>query len=208
MGIPAQVKSHALEIRNQGGISRLSEMVRSTAELKESDKTIFEEGCSILSAEAEEDEQARRRHRTERWTRMSKEEAAPKLYAQRKEIQDYLASAENSDQLVRTKLRENEKAIALLSGTDQDIEASLSNNMKVTLSTRTEAEIRVVRNCLEKVSQVASRRKRKIEVYRKMSENDDISKYQPENVIIVTNCQLKSSQMKLQNSRARTLIEI
>ena len=178
MGIPAQVKSHALEIRNEGGISRLNDMVQDTTDLKESDKTIFEEGCSILLTEATEDEQARRRHGTERWTRLSAEEAAPKLFAQKQEIQAYLTSAENSDQLVEVKLRENEKAIALLSGTDQNLEAFLTSSAKVAVSPRTEAKVKAVRDCLNIVSQIAGRWERIMETYRTMSKMDDISKAQ------------------------------
>ena len=179
LGLPAQVKSHAIEIRHEGGISRLKDMVRETTVLKENDKEIFEEGCIILDAEAVEDEQARRRYGTERWTRLNAEEAAPKLYVQKQEIQAYLDSAETSDQLVRTKLRDNEKAIDLIGGSDQDLEAFLPSSTKLAISPETETELKTVRSCLNKVGLVASRRKRKIETFKAISEDDNISKVIP-----------------------------
>ena len=179
LGLPAQTQSRAKEIRNEGGISRLKDTMRDINTLKENDKEIFEEGCTILNVEAVEDEQARKRYGTERWTRPYAEEAAHKLYAQKQEIQTYLDSAETSDQLVRTKFKNNETAIALLSGSDQDLEAFLPNSANVTISPKTETELRTVRNCLNKVSQVASRRNRKIEVFKGISEDDNISKALP-----------------------------
>lgn len=179
LGLPAQIQSHAEEIRNEGGISRLKDMMQDITTLKENDKEIFKEGCTILDVEAAEDEQARRRYGTERWKRLGAEEATPKLYAQKQEIINYLESAETSDQLVRIKFKDNERAIALMSESNLELEAFLPSSVKVAISPKTETEMKTVRNCLNKVSQVASRRKRKIEDFKAISENDNIGKAVP-----------------------------
>lgn len=179
LGLPAQIQSCAEEIRNEGGLSRLKDMMQDITTLKENDKEVFEEGCTLLDVEAAEDEQARRRYGTERWTRLGAEEAAPKLYAQKQEIMNYLESAETSDQLVRIKFKDNEEAITLMSGSNQELEVFLFSNVEVAISPKTETELKTVRYCLNKVSQVTSRRKRKIEDFKTISENDNIGMVVP-----------------------------
>ena len=176
LGLSTQVLSHAEEIREQGGIDRIYELVRDTTNLKENDKNLFDDGASMLQAEAAEDDEARRRYGTIHWTRQPSDEVSGKLLTQQAEIEGYLKSAEHSDQLVKVKLSDNEKAITLLSGLDSDLEAFVPSNMKTAISSRTEQEMKAVRNCLNRVTLVASRRNREIDEVRAVSQDDDISK--------------------------------
>ncbi len=175
LGIPSGLVNHAEEIRQQGGIDHLFKTMRDTEQLKENDRAIFQEGVEALRAEAFEDEQGRRRFGTQSWTRPASEEAAPKLYAQVREIEQYLASAESSDQLVRTKLKENERLIALLGDSNRDLEEVVPSSRVVSLPAKLEKEASRLRTCVDEISRLESRRRRKIEAVKTKAKQDDIS---------------------------------
>lgn len=69
-----------------------------------------------MSAEAKEDEVLRTRFGTERWTRASSTEAAKSLREQGDRLGTFLNKAEESDEMVRSKLLDWEDIITLLSG--------------------------------------------------------------------------------------------
>jgi programmed cell death 6-interacting protein len=69
-----------------------------------------------LQAEAKEDDTLRTKYGTQRWTRISSEEAAKSLREQGDRLNAFLTKAEDSDGMVRSKLLEWEDVITLLSG--------------------------------------------------------------------------------------------
>lgn len=175
LGLPPTLVSHAEEIRQQDGINRLQRSMAETEKLKASDRATYQEGVDTLRAEAAEDEQARRRYGTERWTRPTSSEAVPPLYSQEKDIDGYFASAGNSDKLVREKIKEHERLIRLLSGTDRDLEDFVPSSRRATMTAKLEREASKVRGCLNEVSRLESRRKRKIETLKAKAKSDDVN---------------------------------
>jgi len=146
-----------------------------TKKLKKSDQAIYHEGCEILRTEAAEDDAVRRKYGTDRWNRPTAEAAAPKLYAQIGEIDGYFKAAVNSDNIVKTKLKENERNIQLLSGPDRDLENFVPSGRRPTTNAVVDREAGKLRGCLNEVSRLESRRRRKIEALRMKAKLDDIN---------------------------------
>lgn len=176
LGLPPGLVSHAEEIRQQDGLSRLYRSIDETEKLKEQDRAVYQEGVDHLRQEAAEDERTRRKYGTDRWSRAPSADAAPKLYAQVNEIDGYLKSAANSDQIVQSKIKDSESHIRLLSGTDHDLEQFVPSSRRVTMTAAVEREATSLRGCLNEISRLESRRKRKIEALKAKARQDDISK--------------------------------
>lgn len=175
LGLPPGLVGHADEIRQQDGINRLLRSMEDTKKLMYTDQAIYQEGVEILKSEVAEDEGARRRYGTECWTRPSPEQAAPKLFAQINEIDGYFKAATNSDNIVKTKLKENEYFIQLLSGPDHDLENYVPSGRRPAITGDVEREAGKLRGSFNEVSRLESRRRRKIEALRTKAKQDDIN---------------------------------
>jgi len=176
LGLPPGLSAHAEEIRQQDGINRLLRSMEDTKKLMYTDQAIYHEGVDILKSEASEDEGARRKYGTELWTRPAAEQAAPKLYAQINEIDGYFKAATNSDNIVKTKLKENEYFIQLLSGPDHELENYVPSGRRPAITGDVEREAGKLRGCFNEVSRLESRRRRKVEALRTKAKQDDISR--------------------------------
>jgi programmed cell death 6-interacting protein len=175
LGLPSSLLSHAEEIRQADALTRLKRSFSDTAKLKASDEASFSEGRDILQAEAAEDDKMRLRYGTERWTRPDSKSAGAKLWAQVSEIDGYLKSAANSDELVKTKHRECEDMLKILSGTDRDLGNFVPSSRRVAIPPKLEAEASKLRASLNDLSRLESRRRRKFESIREKAKKDDIN---------------------------------
>jgi programmed cell death 6-interacting protein len=175
LGLPSALLSHAEEVRQADALTRLQRSFADTAKLKGSDEAIFAEGKEVLYSERAEDEQLRLRYGTERWTRPDSKSAAEKLYAQITEIDGYLRSAAKSDELVKTKFRECEDMLKILSSSEREIGNFVPSSRRMDIAPRLEAETGKLRTCLNDVSRFESRRRRKIESLREKAKKDDIN---------------------------------
>ncbi len=175
LGLPPGLVSHAEEIRQQDGVYRLQRSMEDTAKLKANDRAIYSEGVELLQSEAAEDDRARARHGTERWTRQPSKDAAGKLYAQIGEIDGYLNSASSSDELVQGKLREWDKYLRMLGGTARDLEEFVPSSRRATMRPNVEREAGKLRTSLNELVRLESRRRKKIESLREKAKADDIS---------------------------------
>ncbi|KAI9872294.1 MAG: pH-response regulator protein palA/rim20 [Pleopsidium flavum] len=175
LGLPPTLISHAEEIRQQDGLNRLRRSMDDIAKLKANDKSTYAEGIELLKSEAAEDERARKRYGTDRWTRPTSQEAAEKLYVQVGEIDGYLNSANSSDELVRGKLKDCEGVLRVLAGSDRDLEESVPSSRRATLTPRVEKETGRLRASLNEVNGLESRRRRKIQTLREKAASDDIN---------------------------------
>lgn len=178
LGLPPSLTSHAEEIRQQDGLHRLRRSMHETSKLKANDKTVYQEGVELLKSESAEDDRAKLKHGTDRWSRQSSQQAAEKLYAQVVEIDGYLKSASSSDDLVKGKLKDCEKVLNVLSGSDRDLEEYVPSSRKATMPPNVERAAYNLRNTLNEVNRLESRRKRQIEKVRDKAKQDDISKCQ------------------------------
>lgn len=175
LGLPPSLTSHAEEIRQADALTRLQRSFSDTAKLKSSDEAIFAEGKEILLTEASENERLLMKYGTDRWTRPDSKTAAPKLYAQVTEIEGYLSSAANSDSLVISKFRDCEDMLRILSSSDRDIGNFVPSSRRVAIPPKLEVEVSRLRNSLNEVSRLESRRRRKIEALREKAKKDDIN---------------------------------
>ncbi|KAH8685473.1 putative pH signal transduction protein pala [Tricladium varicosporioides] len=175
LGLPPTLTAHAEEIRQADALTRLQRSFSDTAKLKASDDAIFAEGRELLQAEAGENERLLMKYGTDRWTRQDSRSAATKLYAQVDEIDGYLKSAANSDSLVHTKFQECEEMLRILSGSDRDLGNFVPSSRRVAIPPKLEGEVSKLRNALNEVSRLESRRRRKIEALREKAKKDDIN---------------------------------
>lgn len=151
-------------------------MMHETSKLKANDEAMYKEGKEFLLSEAAEDDRARLKYGTERWTRPPSQQAAEALYKQSTEISGYLKSASSSDELVHTKLKEHEGIIQILSGTNLDLEEYVPSSRRVQMPPGVQKAAGSLRNVLSNVTYTENRRKRKVEDLQKRGKQDDISK--------------------------------
>lgn len=175
LGLPPSLTSHAEEIRQADALTRLQRSFSDTAKLKASDEIIFTEGRDLLQAEAAENERLLMKYGTDRWARPPSQAAAEKLYTQVGEIDGYLKSAANSDALVQSKFRECEDILHILSSSDRDIANFVPSSRRVSIPPALEAEVSRLRNSLNEISRLESRRRRKIDSLREKAKMDDIN---------------------------------
>lgn len=175
LGLPPAVASHAEEVRQANGIQRIQATINDTEKLKANTRAMYQEGIDLLRIEASEDEAARRKYGTERWSRPAAKDAQPKLYAQVNAIDGYLKQADDSDRLVQDKLQQNESLIRLLAGTDRDLEDYVPSSRRVTMTAKVEREANTLRASLNEVSRLESRRRKKVEALRTNAKEDDVN---------------------------------
>jgi programmed cell death 6-interacting protein len=175
LGLPPTLTSHAEEIRQADALTRLQRSFSDTAKLKASDDATFAEGRELLQSEASENQRLVMKYGTDRWSRPDSKTAAAKLYAQVDEIDGYLKSAANSDQLIINKFRECEDMLRILSSSDRDIGNFVPSSRRVAIPPKLEGEVSKLRNALNEISRLESRRRRKIESLREKAKKDDIN---------------------------------
>lgn len=174
LGLPPTLVSHAEEMRQQDGLDRLRRSVEDTAKVKSNDRSVYNEGVELLAAEKAEDNAARRKYGTDRWSRETSEAAAPKIYNTSKEINGYFTSAQSSDELVDCKLRDSEAVFCVLTGTNRDLESYVPSSRRAAIPPELERESIKLRNCLSEVSRMEYRRRRRIQVWKDKARADDI----------------------------------
>lgn len=177
LGLPPTLVSHAEELRQQDGLNRLHRSLEDTAQVKNNDKALYTEGVDLLSAEKEEDDRARAKYGTERWDRESSVIAGRKVYQTASDINGYFSSAQSTDELIRGKLRDAEKVLRILTGTNRDLESYVPSSRRAAITPNLERETSRLRSCLNEVSRLENRRKRRVQVLKEKARADDISKF-------------------------------
>ncbi|KAK6601181.1 BRO1-like domain-containing protein [Botrytis cinerea] len=156
-------------------IGRINRSFSDAAKLKASDEAIFLEAKELLQSEASENDRLLRKFGSDRWARLDSRSASPKLYTQVDEIEGYFKSAANSDQVVIVKFREYESILQILTSSDRDIGNFVPSSRRVTIPPNLEGEVSKLRNSLNEISRLESRRRRKIESLREKTKKDDIN---------------------------------
>lgn len=177
LGLPPMLISHAEEMRQQDGLNRLRRSIEDTAKVKANDQAVYQEGVEILGAERAEDDAARMKYGTDRWSREPSTSAAPKVYSTLNDINGYFTSAQSSDELVERKLRDSEAVFRVLTGTNRDLESYVPSSRRAVITPEVERASIRLRSCLNEVSRLESRRKRRIQSLKDKAKSDDISEY-------------------------------
>ena len=176
LGLPTSITAHAKEIRQQDGLHRLRRSMHETSKIKANDISVYHEGVEFLRSEESEDKRSRLKHGTNRWTRPASKQAADKLYDQVKELDGYLKSATNSDDLVKTKLKDCEKALQVLEGNTRDLEEFVPSSRTATMPPNVERAASHLRQALNEVNLLESRRRKQITKVREKAQHDDINR--------------------------------
>lgn len=174
LGLPPTLVSHAEEMRQQDGLNRLRRSVQDTAKVKSNDHAIYNEGVELLAAEKAEDDAARQKYGTDRWSREKSEAAGPKIYNSQTEIRGYFTSAQSSDDLVDRKLRDSESVFLVLTGSNRDLESYVPSSRRAAIPPEVERETVKLRGCLSEVSRLENRRRRRIQGWKDKCRADDI----------------------------------
>jgi programmed cell death 6-interacting protein len=174
LGLPGSLVSKAEELRQQDAINRIQRSMDDTTKLKTNDLTTYQEGVGLLDAERAEDDAARAKYGTNRWSRPPSTVALANLYQTAKEIQTYLNSAASSDNLVQTKFRENGHVLRVLTGTDRDLERFVPSSGRTTMTPAIEQAASRLRTCLNEVQRLETRRKNRVNALREKAKSDDI----------------------------------
>ena len=175
LGLPPSLTSHAEEVRQQDGLHRLRRTMHETNKLKANDIAAYEDGVQSLKSEAAEDDRAKLKYGTDRWNRLPSHQAAAKLYAQITEIDGYFKSAASSDDLVKGKLKECETVVGVLSGSERELEEFVPSSRKTNLTPNIERAAYNLRNVLNDVSRLESKRRKQAERVRDKAKMDDIN---------------------------------
>lgn len=177
LGLPPSISSHVEEIRQQDGLHKLRMSMHEIAKLKANDVTIYQEGVGLIKSEEAEDNKAKLKHGTNRWTRPSSQQAAEKLYSQVGELDGYLKSAASSDELVKSKLKDCESFIQLMEGPTRALEDFVpSSRHTAALPPHVEQSAVNLRHSLNEAHRLESRRRRKITEIREKAQYDDITR--------------------------------
>jgi programmed cell death 6-interacting protein len=175
LGLPPTLVAHAEEIRQQQGLHRIRRSMRDIETLKTNDVAIFQDGVESLRAEAGDDDRARQKYGTDRWTRLSSQQAGETLYAKVTEYEGYLKSAASSDELVKNKLKDCEAVLKVMEGTDRDLEEYVPSSRRAVMPPALEKEAAKLRSILDEISRTESRRRKKAESLREKARADDIN---------------------------------
>ncbi|OKL58793.1 pH-response regulator protein palA/RIM20 [Talaromyces atroroseus] len=180
LGIPPTLISHAEELRQQDGLVRLRRSLEDTAQVKNNDKALYTEGVDLLAAEKEEDDRARAKYGTDRWNRETSVTAGKKVHQTASDINGYFTSAQSTDELIQGKLRDAEKVLRILTGTNRDLESYVPSSRRAAITPELERESSRLRSCLNEVNRLENRRKRRIQVLKEKARSDDIRRLERE----------------------------
>ncbi|KAJ8606799.1 hypothetical protein MRB53_040725 [Persea americana] len=175
LGIPPTLTSHAEVIRQQNGVDRVLRSVNDVKRLRDNDAKTYQEGLNMLQIEAQEDEAAKKRYGTDRWTRVPSQSAAQHLYKQTNEISDFLSKAESSDATVLENYRHHESYVHILAGSDHDLEAFVPSSRRATMTPVVSRASANLRSVMDEVNRLSARRDRKITSLRSKAAADDVT---------------------------------
>lgn len=175
LGLPPSLMSKAEELRQQDAIYRLKRSVEDTTRIKTNDLAVYQDGVELLDTEKTEDDRCRSKYGTERWHRLPSEQALAKFHKTASDLQGYFNSAGSSDNLIQTKIRENESILRLLTGPDRELERYVPSSRKLVLTPTIEKSSSRLRAVLNDVSRLESKRRRRVEEIRSAAKVDDIT---------------------------------
>ncbi|EFY96207.2 pH-response regulator protein palA/RIM20 [Metarhizium robertsii ARSEF 23] len=176
LGLPPSLVQHAEELRQADAIGRLRKSFTDIDKLRAADIAIFEEGTSALAAEREEDQKARRKYGTDRWTRPESQSDAQggKLWGHADEIEGYFASSASSDGVVREKFTANEELLHVLCGSDRGLMDFVPSSSQRDTNPELKASVGKLRSAYNDILRLESRRRKKVETLRENARKDDI----------------------------------
>ncbi|GAU94831.1 hypothetical protein RvY_06541 [Ramazzottius varieornatus] len=118
--VPESVRQKAQTIRQEGGISELKKVINALPDMLQRNKDILGECDRMLEEELNSDEQLRKQFGT-RWTRVASSQLSEPLRQESAKYRAIANNAEKADGIVREKYTKHERAMEILSGSDQDI---------------------------------------------------------------------------------------
>ncbi|KAK9455841.1 BRO1-like domain-containing protein [Dipodascopsis uninucleata] len=175
VGLPPSLITHIEEIRAKGGIVAVQSSIEDLRNLASIDSAIYVTAADILNEERKEDDVLRERYGTNSWKRPNSKEAGVELYSQLQTYGNLIKTAADNDELIRSKFRDNQNALNLLSQDLSLIEQYLPNSEAVRLNPELERRSSTVREKLNEISRIEHRRRKFCEDLRAKTREDNIS---------------------------------
>ncbi len=125
VGLPPGLVDQAREVRAEGGVDRLKKMLADVRQVGQVNQGLLDQAQEALDGEQAEDEALRAKYGTDRWTRVTSQEAAAELRRRVANLAGILNAARTSDGLVRAKFGQAEADLALLGGGDDALAAAV-----------------------------------------------------------------------------------
>ncbi|GAA6037543.1 hypothetical protein JCM8097_008246 [Rhodosporidiobolus ruineniae] len=167
LGVPASLLNQAATVKAEGGVERLEAMMKDVRRVAEVNRRMLQETNDLLDQEAKTDAAHRQAHGTNRWTRLPSEQAAAALRERAQQMSGLLASAAESDTLVRRKYAEWEEPLRLLGEGQVALSAAIPAVQPSSSSTQQEQALaRQLRSHLEELSELRAARLRLLEAAR------------------------------------------
>ncbi|GAA5868770.1 hypothetical protein JCM8547_005372 [Rhodosporidiobolus lusitaniae] len=159
LGVPASLLDKANTVQAEGGVERLETMMKNVRRVAKVNQKMLQESNDLLEQEAAADTAHRTAHGTTRWTRPASNQAAAPLLERAAQFGGVLASAAESDSLVRKKFGEWEEAVRVLEGGQPALSAAVPSAIAPPASSAQETSLaRTLRAHLESLSDLRSSR--------------------------------------------------
>ncbi|GAA5830049.1 hypothetical protein JCM11251_006857 [Rhodosporidiobolus azoricus] len=180
--VPPSLLEKAATVQAEGGVERLETMMKDVRRVAGVNQKMLQESFDLLSAESTLDSQHLSAHGSMRWTRTPSSTAAKPLRERAEQLRALLASAGESDALVRRKFGEWEEAVRALSGGEEALRAVIPAALRpvpteVAPPPPSRDEIGLVRNLralMEQLTDLRASRRRVVEAARTAVQQADI----------------------------------
>ena len=174
LGVPGNLLHNAEDIRQAEGLHKVRRTMRETSRIREEDVNIYQQGLQALQTENTEDERARSKYGTDRWSRDPSTQAGQAYYSKASEIEAWLKSAQSSDELVANQVKDQEQVLTILSGTKRDIEDYVPNARMISIPENVVNAADNVRDVISRLHIMEADRKKTIDALRAKVKRDEI----------------------------------
>ncbi|KAG8880476.1 pH-response regulator protein palA/rim20 [Tulasnella sp. 332] len=181
VGLPPSLLAKAEEIRRDGGVSRISTLLRDRQLVSEQAAQVLQQAFDILDQEAEDDGQYREAYeKHDVWDRAPSHEANMDLIAAITKYEEALRTAEASDITVNDKWLQWQNLVEVLCRSNAEIEAYVPSvampdqARDAVLCSTTQQQARVLRDLLEQLDEVVVERGETIDRAKRVAAADNI----------------------------------
>lgn len=186
-GIPADILEKSDEIRANGGAQGIKQNLMTLNMLSSEDKKIIEEIEFALNEEEKEDLECRNTFR-EKWIRTPSNVLQQELKDKVKVNKEKLKAAGDSDVLVLKKFEKSIHYIDALSGSKDELEATIPASVASTNHQLREPAVQNLHSVLQAGNDLQRRRSEVVTKLKQLQSQDDISKLSLFDHLIISNC--------------------
>ncbi|XP_055343943.1 programmed cell death 6-interacting protein-like [Paramacrobiotus metropolitanus] len=150
--VPESVRQKAANIKQEGGLDTLKATMNSLPDMLQRNKDILNECDRLLQEELTSDEQLKSQF-GQRWNRMPSSQLSEPLRTESAKYRAIVSNAEKADAIVRDKFQKHERAMYLLSCSDQELVQNVpsANPVKGLLSSPVVSKLRLLLDTVDAI---------------------------------------------------------